>query len=257
MSALTLFRRIILPGMVPYAMPGLSNLWLIATKDTALLAVVGFSELTLATRQAAGATKDYLFFFFVAGALYLGLTLLSSIGLRHSRSQDATLDAELSMTDLGPEIVAREIGDEILAPPRRSIRIPPHRIVLGLVGAALVFGAAIFLRWDWLPLYIGRIVSGVGETVMLLIVTTLLGFVLAVPIGLAQVIGSAPAIDRGPDVLHHHPRHAAAAAALAALLRPGFGLPDGAGHSRERLLALSAAGVALCGRGPHAVVRRL
>ena len=97
------------------------------------------------------------------------------------------------MTDLGPEIVAREIGDEILTlPRRRGIGIPPHRIGLGLVGAALVFGAAMFLRWDWLPLYIGRIVSGVGETVMLLIVTTLLGFVLAVPIGLAQVIGSAP-----------------------------------------------------------------
>ena len=88
--------------------------------------------------------------------------------------------------------MAREIGDEILAPPRRSIRIPPHRIALGLVGAALVFGAAMVLRWDWLPVYIGRIVSGVGETVMLLIVTTALGFVLAVPIGLAQVIGSAP-----------------------------------------------------------------
>ena len=82
MSAATLFRRIILPGMFPYALPGLSNLWLIATKDTALLAVVGFTELTLATRQAAGATKDYLFFFSVAGVLYLGLTLLSSIGLR-------------------------------------------------------------------------------------------------------------------------------------------------------------------------------
>ena len=97
------------------------------------------------------------------------------------------------MTDLTPEVVAQEIGDEILAPPpRRSVRVPPHRIGLGLVGAALVFGAAMFLRWNWLPLYAGRIASGVGETVLLLIVTTLLGFVLAVPIGLAQVIGSTP-----------------------------------------------------------------
>ena len=53
-------RRITLPAMLPYAIPGLSNLWLIATKDTALLAVVGFSELTLVTRQAAGATKAYV-----------------------------------------------------------------------------------------------------------------------------------------------------------------------------------------------------
>lgn len=72
--------RITIPAMVPYAMSGLSNLWLIATKDTALLAVVGFSELTLVTRQAAGATKAYFFFFCVAGVLYLALTLLSTLG---------------------------------------------------------------------------------------------------------------------------------------------------------------------------------
>ena len=72
--------RITIPAMLPYAISGLSNLWLIATKDTALLAVVGFSELTLVTRQAAGATKAYMFFFCVAGALYLGLTLLSTLG---------------------------------------------------------------------------------------------------------------------------------------------------------------------------------
>ncbi len=82
MSATTMFRRVMIPAMVPHALPGLSNLWLITTKDTALLAVVGFSELTLVTRQAAGATKAYFFFFCVAGVLYLGLTLLSNVVLR-------------------------------------------------------------------------------------------------------------------------------------------------------------------------------
>ncbi|HVK90622.1 MAG TPA: ABC transporter permease, partial [Mycoplana sp.] len=54
----------------------------IATKDTALLAVVGFSELTLVTRQAAGTTKAYLLFFCAAGALYLGITLISNVVIR-------------------------------------------------------------------------------------------------------------------------------------------------------------------------------
>ena len=54
MSPGLMLRRITLPAMLPFAIPGLANLWLIATKDTALLAVVGFNELTLATRQAAG-----------------------------------------------------------------------------------------------------------------------------------------------------------------------------------------------------------
>jgi polar amino acid transport system permease protein len=75
-------RRIILPIMLPHAIPGLSNLWLIATKDTALLAVIGFTELTLATRQAGGATKAYFLFFSTAGLLYLAVTLLSNVGIR-------------------------------------------------------------------------------------------------------------------------------------------------------------------------------
>ncbi len=62
MPASKMLRRITIPAMLPFAIPGLANLWLIATKDTALLAVVGFSELTLVTRQAAGTTKHYLLF---------------------------------------------------------------------------------------------------------------------------------------------------------------------------------------------------
>lgn len=79
MPPLLLLRRITLPAMLPFAIPGLANLWLIATKDTALLAVVGFNELTLATRQAAGSTKAYFTFFLAAGALYLLLTLFSNV----------------------------------------------------------------------------------------------------------------------------------------------------------------------------------
>ena len=82
MSAGLLLRRITLPAMLPHAIPGLSNLWLIATKDTALLAVVGFTELTLATRQAGGATKAYFLFFSTAGLLYLIVTLLSNVGIK-------------------------------------------------------------------------------------------------------------------------------------------------------------------------------
>jgi len=78
MSRWMILRRITLPAMLPHALPGLSNLWLIVTKDTALLAVVGFSELALTTRQAAGATRAYFMFFFVAALIYLCLSLLSN-----------------------------------------------------------------------------------------------------------------------------------------------------------------------------------
>ena len=74
-----MMRRITLPAMLPFAIPGLANLWLIATKDTALLAIVGFNELSQETRQAAGTTKAYFTFYMAAGALYLLLTLFSNV----------------------------------------------------------------------------------------------------------------------------------------------------------------------------------
>lgn len=77
MSAIKRHLRVIIPAMLPFAIPGLANLWLIATKDTALLAVVGFSELALQTKQAAGSTKAYFLFYSAAAVLYLFLTLVS------------------------------------------------------------------------------------------------------------------------------------------------------------------------------------
>jgi polar amino acid transport system permease protein len=79
MSSWLTLRRITLPAMLPFALPGLSNLWLIAMKDTALLAVLGFGELTQVTRQAAGTTKAYFTFFFAAGCMYLLATMISNL----------------------------------------------------------------------------------------------------------------------------------------------------------------------------------
>lgn len=82
MSPFKIFLRITLPAMLPHAIPGLSNLWMIATKDTALLAVVGFTELTLATRQAAGASKAYMTLYLAAGAIYFAFFLFSNAIIR-------------------------------------------------------------------------------------------------------------------------------------------------------------------------------
>ena len=74
-----LARRVTLPLMLALALPGLANLWLIATKDTALLAVVGFAELTQATRQAASTTKAFFTFYAAAGVLYLMVSIISTL----------------------------------------------------------------------------------------------------------------------------------------------------------------------------------
>lgn len=72
-------QRIVLPEMLPYALGGLSNLWLILIKDSALISVVGYNELLFTTKQAAGSTREYLLFYLAVAAVYLLITLLSNL----------------------------------------------------------------------------------------------------------------------------------------------------------------------------------
>ncbi|WP_416383903.1 ABC transporter permease [Ruegeria faecimaris] len=86
----------------------------------------------------------------------------------------------------------------------------PHRIVLMALFAAFVIWCAVSLRWDWIPTYAPLALEGLWRTIWLLAVTCVLGFLLAVPLGLAQAIGpwylSAPAkvfctVIRGTPIL--------------------------------------------------------
>ena len=43
------------------------------------------------------------------------------------------------------------------------------------------------MRWDWLPNYSGLALQGIWRTIWMLVVTSVLGFALAVPLGLVQV----------------------------------------------------------------------
>ncbi|KIC22881.1 MULTISPECIES: ABC transporter permease [unclassified Leisingera] len=65
----------------------------------------------------------------------------------------------------------------------------PHRIVMMLVFAALVIWCAFALRWDWIPKYAPLALEGLWATIWILAVSTFLGFMLAVPLGLAQAVG--------------------------------------------------------------------
>jgi octopine/nopaline transport system permease protein len=68
--------RIRLPLASRLALPGVSNVWLNATKDASYISVLGsFSDLLKASQLAAGATRHYLFFHFVTAALFLLLSI--------------------------------------------------------------------------------------------------------------------------------------------------------------------------------------
>ncbi|WFU11981.1 ABC transporter permease subunit (plasmid) [Rhizobium sp. CB3090] len=79
MGPMLRFRRVVLPALLPNALPGLANLWMSITKDSALVAVVGYQELALATRLAGASTKHYFIFFLASALLYLALTLASNV----------------------------------------------------------------------------------------------------------------------------------------------------------------------------------
>jgi polar amino acid transport system permease protein len=67
--------------------------------------------------------------------------------------------------------------------------LPPHRVVLLALFALFVGWCAVALRWDWIPKYAPLAAEGLWRTIWLLVVTSVLGFLLAVPLGLAQAVG--------------------------------------------------------------------
>lgn len=71
----------------------------------------------------------------------------------------------------------------------RPAWLAPHRIVMILLATAFVVWSAYSLRWGWIPKYAPLAVEGIWRTLWILAVTTTLGFLLAVPLGLAQAVG--------------------------------------------------------------------
>ncbi|HMO07533.1 MAG TPA: ABC transporter permease [Paracoccaceae bacterium] len=67
--------------------------------------------------------------------------------------------------------------------------LPPHRIVMLAVAAAVVLWCALTLRWGWVPRYLPLAAQGIWRTLWLLAVSVTLGMALAIPLGLAQAAG--------------------------------------------------------------------
>ncbi|MHA1536931.1 MAG: ABC transporter permease [Alphaproteobacteria bacterium] len=81
MSRGQVFRRIRMPQLWRYALPGLGNLWLVLLKDTALASVIAFDELMREVRVAAETTGKPFVFFVAAAVIYMVFTALSNFVL--------------------------------------------------------------------------------------------------------------------------------------------------------------------------------
>jgi polar amino acid transport system permease protein len=74
-------RLVVLPQLIRIALAGLSNLWLILLKDTALVSAINLADLLRQAYIAARVTKQGLLFYGVAALIYLALAIVSSFGI--------------------------------------------------------------------------------------------------------------------------------------------------------------------------------
>ena len=58
MSPFQVFFRVMVPQMIRLAIPGFTNNWLVLTKATALISVVGLQDMMFKAKQAADATRE-------------------------------------------------------------------------------------------------------------------------------------------------------------------------------------------------------
>src|SRR5215510_13530743 len=84
LSGRQIFRRVLFPQMMRFALPGISNNWQVILKATALVSIIGLHEVVRAAQDAITGTSAkgaYHAFFFlsVAGLIYLLLTTLSNL----------------------------------------------------------------------------------------------------------------------------------------------------------------------------------
>ncbi|WP_338580000.1 ABC transporter permease [Pseudomonas sp. ML2-2023-6] len=83
MSRSQVFWRILVPQMIRLALPGFTNNWLVLTKSTALISVIGLQDMMFKAKNAADATHEPFTFFLAVAVLYLMLTSVSLLVLRY------------------------------------------------------------------------------------------------------------------------------------------------------------------------------
>jgi len=80
MGRVLCFRRILLPQMWRFALPGLGNVWMVLIKATALISVIQLPELMRNSDIAARATRLPFTCYFLASLFYLAITVFSLAG---------------------------------------------------------------------------------------------------------------------------------------------------------------------------------
>lgn len=83
MSKVLMFRRIIFPQMMRFALPGLGNIWMVLIKATSLMSAIQAEELVRKAEIAAGATREPFTWYLMVLFIYLGITMISMAVIKY------------------------------------------------------------------------------------------------------------------------------------------------------------------------------
>lgn len=79
MTSLTVFRRITLPAMIPHALSGYSNIFLVLAKDTALVSIIGLREMTSLGNSIGNSIQMPFLVLSIVAILFLAITAVSDL----------------------------------------------------------------------------------------------------------------------------------------------------------------------------------
>ncbi|TFH85996.1 ABC transporter permease [Billgrantia azerbaijanica] len=71
------FRRVRFPQMMRHALPGISNNWMVLLKTTALVSVIGLSDMVRVASEASKATREPFTFMMIVAIIYLLIASVS------------------------------------------------------------------------------------------------------------------------------------------------------------------------------------
>lgn len=81
MSPWLVFRRVRFPLMMRHALPGLGNNWLVLLKSTALVSIIGLTDMVLVADRATKATHEPFLFMVPVALGYLAISSVSEVAM--------------------------------------------------------------------------------------------------------------------------------------------------------------------------------
>ncbi len=83
---LAILRKVLMPQILRFALPGYGNVWMVLVKSTAVVSVIGLEDLVGLADKAGKATREPFLFFVAVIFVYLAITSVSGVALRRAEA---------------------------------------------------------------------------------------------------------------------------------------------------------------------------